>query len=91
MLSPFSAIFLYDYILTFGEEVDHFWERSRRRSWASVLFMSIRYITLLGRLPAFMVNFLSVNMDSINSASISVLPRVTLLILMQWLDTTIDP
>ncbi|KAI6041952.1 hypothetical protein EDC04DRAFT_2663946 [Pisolithus marmoratus] len=51
------ALFIYDYVLTFADEMERFWSRPRR-SWAFLLFIAIRYITLLSRVPAFAVNFL---------------------------------
>jgi len=44
-----TAILFYDYALTFGEEIDLFWKRSRR-SWPFVLFTFNRYITLLNHI-----------------------------------------
>ncbi|KAI6104101.1 hypothetical protein F5141DRAFT_1127093 [Pisolithus sp. B1] len=51
------TLFIYDFVLTFADEVERFWSRPRR-SWAFPLFTAIRYITLLGRVPAFAANFL---------------------------------
>ncbi|KAI6142727.1 hypothetical protein BKA82DRAFT_1000198 [Pisolithus tinctorius] len=51
------VLFLYDYTLTFGREVDLFWCQPRR-TWAFALFIANRYIGLLGRVPAFLENFL---------------------------------
>jgi len=55
-----TAIFIYDYMLTFGEEIDCFWT-DLRLSWTLVFFIANRYLTLFGRIPAFMANFLQVN------------------------------
>lgn len=53
------TLFLYDYVLTFADEVELFWSRPRR-SWAFLLFFANRYITLLGRVPpSFTANFLA--------------------------------
>ncbi|KAL4075114.1 hypothetical protein V8B97DRAFT_2102911 [Scleroderma yunnanense] len=48
---------MYDYILTFQEEVDRFWTKPCL-SWAFVFFITNRYIMLLGRIPAFLDNFI---------------------------------
>ncbi|KAG6331011.1 hypothetical protein ID866_8079 [Astraeus odoratus] len=60
----FLVIFLHDYTLTFGEEIDRFWNRPRR-NWAFVLFIANRYITILGRIPALMVNFLPATLGAL--------------------------
>lgn len=63
MLAQFTylaAIFVYDYILTFGEEIDRFWTKPRL-SWTFAFFIANRYLTLLGRIPAFVANFLQVD------------------------------
>ncbi|KAI6142617.1 hypothetical protein BKA82DRAFT_741565 [Pisolithus tinctorius] len=53
------TLFLYDYVLTFADEVELFWSRPRR-SWAFLLFFANRYITLLGRVPpSFTANFVA--------------------------------
>ncbi|KAL4080468.1 hypothetical protein J3A83DRAFT_4184517 [Scleroderma citrinum] len=54
---PLNSIFMYDYILTFQEEVDRFWTKPCL-SWAFVFFITNRYIMLLGRIPAFLDNFI---------------------------------
>lgn len=54
------TIFIYDYMLTFGEEIDRFWTEPRL-SWTLVFFIANRYLTLFGRIPAFVANFLQVN------------------------------
>ncbi|KAG6331809.1 hypothetical protein ID866_7277, partial [Astraeus odoratus] len=51
------TIYMYDYALTFTSEVDLFWSRPRR-TWAFALFVANRYVALLGRVPAFVGNFL---------------------------------
>lgn len=51
------VLYMYDYALTFGREVDLFWCQPRR-TWAFALFIANRYVALFGRIPAFMVNFL---------------------------------
>ncbi|KAI6006763.1 hypothetical protein EDC04DRAFT_2907771 [Pisolithus marmoratus] len=51
------VLFMYDYALTFGREVDLFWCQPRR-TWAFALFIANRYIGLFGRIPAFLENFL---------------------------------
>ncbi|KAI6006817.1 hypothetical protein EDD15DRAFT_2357858 [Pisolithus albus] len=50
------VLYMYDYALTLGREVDLFW-RQPRRTWAFALFVANRYVALFGRIPAFMVNF----------------------------------
>ena len=40
----------YDYCLTFGTEVEHFWKRARM-SFVSILFVLNRYLGLLGPVP----------------------------------------
>ncbi|KAL4073419.1 hypothetical protein J3A83DRAFT_4090363, partial [Scleroderma citrinum] len=59
------AIFVYDYMLTFGKEIDRFWKKPRL-SWAFAFFIINRYLTLLGRIPAFMANFVRTNDDPYN-------------------------
>ncbi|KIM64903.1 hypothetical protein SCLCIDRAFT_1213015 [Scleroderma citrinum Foug A] len=51
------TVFMYDCVLTFAREVDLFWNQPRR-TWAFALFIANRYIALLGRIPAFLENFL---------------------------------
>jgi len=55
-----SAIVFYDYMLTFGGEIELFWKR-QRRSWPFVLFVAVRYITIMGHFPAFAYSFLHVS------------------------------
>ncbi|KAI6142721.1 hypothetical protein BKA82DRAFT_4190067, partial [Pisolithus tinctorius] len=43
------ALFIYDYALTFSKEIDLFW-RKDRRAWYFVLFITNRYVGLLGRI-----------------------------------------
>ncbi|KAI5994909.1 hypothetical protein F5J12DRAFT_785707 [Pisolithus orientalis] len=43
------ALFIYDYALTFSKEIDLFW-RKDRQAWSFVLFITNRYIGLLGRI-----------------------------------------
>ncbi|KIO05189.1 hypothetical protein M404DRAFT_535244 [Pisolithus tinctorius Marx 270] len=43
------ALFIYDYALTFSKEIDLFW-RKDRRAWSFVLFITNRYVGLLGRI-----------------------------------------
>ncbi|KAI6006760.1 hypothetical protein EDC04DRAFT_3095582 [Pisolithus marmoratus] len=64
------ALFIYDYVLTFADEMERFWSRPRR-SWAFLLFMAIRYITLLSRVPAFGVNFLPSSFGPYSSVSVA--------------------
>ena len=52
-----SAIVFYDYMLTFGGEIELIW-KGHRRSWPFVLFIAVRYITIMGHFPAFAYSFL---------------------------------
>ena len=47
-----TVILYYDYLLTFPAEVDCFW-RSRSHTWASTLFLALRYVALMGHVPLF--------------------------------------
>jgi hypothetical protein len=47
-----TVILYYDYLLTFPAEVDRFW-RPRSHTWASTLFLVLRYVALLGHVPMF--------------------------------------
>ncbi|KAI0249766.1 hypothetical protein BJV78DRAFT_1155583 [Lactifluus subvellereus] len=47
-----TAILYYDYVLTFPAEVDRFW-RPRSHTWASTVFLTLRYVALLGHVPLF--------------------------------------
>ena len=44
----YAVLLIYDYMITFGREVDAFW--TRRFSGATVLFFSNKYLTLLNHL-----------------------------------------
>ncbi|KAL4068454.1 hypothetical protein V8B97DRAFT_1918578 [Scleroderma yunnanense] len=60
---------MYDYLLTFGKEIDRFWKKPRP-NWAFSFFIINRYLTLLGRIPAFMVNFVQTNDNPYNHLSV---------------------
>jgi hypothetical protein len=47
-----TVILYYDYLLTLPAEVDRFW-RPRPHTWASTLFLVLRYVALLGHAPLF--------------------------------------
>ena len=47
-----TVILYYDYLLTLSAEVDRFW-RPRSHTWASTLFLALRYVALLGHVPLF--------------------------------------
>jgi hypothetical protein len=47
-----TVIIYYDYLLTLPAEVDRFW-RPRSHTWASTLFLVLRYVALLGHAPLF--------------------------------------
>lgn len=49
---PRAVILLYDVLLTFDDEVKHFWKA--RPSLGSFLFFFIRYIPLLSAIPLYM-------------------------------------
>jgi len=51
-----AAILLYDYILTFGREVELFWKWPRR-TFPFVLFIASRYLMVLGIIPTFLLSF----------------------------------
>lgn len=45
-----TAIFFYDYVLTFGSEVEYFWPPRNRLTWPSFLFFVNRYLSLFGNI-----------------------------------------
>ena len=51
-----TVILYYDYLLTLPAEVDRFW-RPRSHTWASTLFLVLRYVALLGHVPLFVPVF----------------------------------
>ncbi|KAI6006757.1 hypothetical protein EDC04DRAFT_3095580 [Pisolithus marmoratus] len=57
------SLLYYDYALTFGKEVELFWKRPRR-SWPFVLFITNRYLTVLGHIPSSIYLFWSPSVDS---------------------------
>ena len=52
----FSVILIYDWIITFGQEVSRFWKRELKRLPA-ILFFINRYLTVLGYIPIIALNF----------------------------------
>ncbi|KAA1473570.1 hypothetical protein DENSPDRAFT_882148 [Dentipellis sp. KUC8613] len=57
----YFVILYYDYLLTFGAEVQLFWLSGspRRLSWPSILFLICRYGALLGHIPLIVEVFVS--------------------------------
>ncbi|KAG6331127.1 hypothetical protein ID866_7964, partial [Astraeus odoratus] len=47
-----AAIIVYDYLLTFGREVDLYWGRPWY-SWAFFLFVATRYLNVVGNVPSY--------------------------------------
>ncbi|KAK6992641.1 hypothetical protein R3P38DRAFT_2802204 [Favolaschia claudopus] len=50
-----TAVFYYDYLLTFGTEVSRYW--GTRLTWASFLFYLNRYVSLFGTIPVILQFF----------------------------------
>ena len=50
LLICLQALLFYDYCLTLGVEIEHFWKRARISAVAA-LFVLNRYLTLLGQIP----------------------------------------
>ena len=62
------ALYVYEYIITFGREVDLFWKR--KITLAAVIFFASRYISLCFHLFGFPFQMsLQVNMQSIELVS----------------------
>ncbi|THV06554.1 hypothetical protein K435DRAFT_834217 [Dendrothele bispora CBS 962.96] len=53
-----SVILYYDFLLTFRDEVEYFWKRSRNTLVAILFFMN-RYLVLLGNIPTLVFRFWS--------------------------------
>ncbi|PPQ78285.1 hypothetical protein CVT25_011744 [Psilocybe cyanescens] len=54
LLASFVILY-YDYILTFPDEFNRYWNRSRKITIATILFFLNRYLTTLGYLPFFIL------------------------------------
>ncbi|KZP23494.1 hypothetical protein FIBSPDRAFT_952015 [Athelia psychrophila] len=50
------AVLYYDYVLTFGDEVERFWNRNNF-TWASLFFFMNRYLVVLGNIPVMFQSF----------------------------------
>lgn len=50
-----AAILYYDYILTFGDEIQFVW--GRKRSSVTLLFFANRYVSILGNIPVILQTF----------------------------------
>ncbi|KAG6331010.1 hypothetical protein ID866_8078 [Astraeus odoratus] len=54
------SILYYDFLLTFGKEVEFFWTKPRK-SWAFALFMTNRYVTILSHIHPYLEIFWPLN------------------------------
>ncbi|VDB99451.1 unnamed protein product [Peniophora sp. CBMAI 1063] len=47
------VVLYYDYLLTVGDEIQHYWPNRRRPlTWLSCLFLGVRYLAVIGYIPA---------------------------------------
>jgi hypothetical protein len=73
-----SVLLVYDYSLTFGYEIERFWEKRlyHRPSWSSFLFFANRYLALLGYIPIALELSGQIHIGPMVSLVISLLFRV---------------